>query len=342
MVSKLDVISKRTSVRTTPLTCERPWETPRPDDFSLLNISFPSATSFVASDNTSTSSAMEFSLPIKLHQFVNGNTTRAYFSVNVPAGKSTTLSIVVAVSNQSAASTLDTAKAAMVNFTQLWDATLTGWSTRYQQAMTPGNDLFSGSLPVLVTNDSDISSLWYQSIISILTTMRTNLLYPRVYATVGPSYGTTIVYAWDTSLWSSILALLDPAFLKEQVGLFLKGGVYNGYAVDYLSEQLVGPWYSANDIALFTTMLNYLDLTGDSTWLQEPAANGSTNLAQMEARATKWMSLRDPGFDLADYGGLSNLLEVNRRGRLNGVTYARSANLIFFRRSSRIPTWYQA
>ena len=273
---------------------------------------------------------MEFSLPVELHQLVNGNTTRAYFNVNVPAGESSTLSIAVAVSNQSAASTLDTAIAAMVNFTQLWDAALTGWSTRYQQAMTPDNDLFSGSLPVLVTNDSDISRLWYQSIISILTTMRTNLLYPRVYATVGPSYGTTIVYAWDTSLWSSILALLDPAFLKEQVSLFLKGGVYNGYAVDYLTEQLVGPWYSANDIALFTTMLNYLDLSGDSAWLQQPAANDSTNLAQMEARATKWMSLQDPASGLADYGGLSNLLEVNRSGRSNGGTYARSADFDLF------------
>ena len=319
----------------------RQWETPRPDDFAVLHTSFPSPTSFVATDNTSTSSAMAFSQPIESNQTSTTNTTRAFVSVDVNAGKSMTLLVTVAVSNESAGSTLDTAQAAMANFTSLWDAALTGWSTRYQQTLTPDNALFSGSLPVLVSNDSEISSLWYQSIISILTTMRTNLLYPRIYATVGPDYGTTIVYAWDTSLWSSILALLDPAFLKEQVSLFLKWGVYNGYAVDYLSERLVGPWYSANDMAMFTTMLNYFYLTGDYAWLQQPAANGSTNLAQMEARAARWMSLRDPGFELADYGGLPNLLEVSRRDHEVAVLSLGMLTSRLRRKSSRTQTWYQ-
>jgi hypothetical protein len=182
--------------------------------------------------------------------------------------------------------------------------------------MTPENGFFAGFLPVLVTEDSAVSKLWYHSVIAILTTMRTNLIYPRVYAMVGPEYGTTITYAWDTSLWSSILTLLDPGFLKKQISLFLKYGVYNGYAVDYLSERLVGPWYSANDMALFTTILNYFSLTGDSSWLHERAANESTNMAQMEARANKWMDLEDNGSGLADYGGLSNLLEVSKDERL--------------------------
>jgi hypothetical protein len=69
-------------------------------------------------------------------------------------------------------------------------------------------------------------------------------------------------------------------------------------------------------MALFTTMLNYFSLTGDSSWLHEPAANESTNMAQMEARANKWMDLEDNGSGLADYGGLSNLLEVSKDERL--------------------------
>lgn len=258
---------------------------------------------------------MEFSQSIEHYQAINASANRPSFNLEVYPGAFKSLRVTVAVSDEGLEHTLSAAKSAMTNFSEIWDGQLKGWSMRYEQALTPDNGFFSGSLPALITKDSKISRLWYHSIISILTTMRTNLLFPRVYGSVGPEYGTTLVYAWDTSLWSSILTLLDPSFLKEQVSLFLKQGVYDGYAVDYVSGKLVGPWYSANDMAIFSTMLNYLELTGDYDWLKESAANDSTNLAQMEARATKWMSLKDPLFELADYGGLPNLLEVNDTDR---------------------------
>jgi hypothetical protein len=130
-----------------------------------------------------------------------------------------------------------------------------GWTRRYQQAFERNNTLFFGPVPILETEDTAILKLWYQSVVSILSTMRTNLEYPRVYATVRSDEGTTLVYAWDTPLWAGILALLDPSFLKEQVSIFLQQCVYNGYAVDYLTELLVGPWYSANDLSMFNLML---------------------------------------------------------------------------------------
>ena len=285
------------------------WRTPRPNDFSSFATSFPDGSTFLTTNSQSTTSTV-FSWAVEPQLL---NATQALdnitFSPSIPASSSLVLSMVLAVGNSSTTSTLQTAKSALSSFSDLWNETAELWSQRYQQVFTPNNTFFSGSLPVLVTEDEQVSALWYQSVVAILSTMRTNLAFPRVYSTVGPDEGTTIVYAWDTSLWAGLLVLLDPAFLKEQISLFLKYGVYNGYAVDYISEKLVGPWYSANDLAIFTTMLRYVNMTGDYAWLQEPAASGSTNLRELEARAANWKNLENNRFGLADYGGLSNLLE---------------------------------
>ena len=287
------------------------WQTPRPTDAGSTNFSnsFPDNSTFLTTDSQSkASSAISWSFGGQNVQVTQAQ-NNVSFSPKIDAQGSVTFYMVVAVGNGSSSNTVQSAKSTTSNFASAWNDTLTLWSNRYQDMFTPNNTLFSGSLPVLATEDTQVSALWYQSAISILSTMRTNLAFPRVYATVGPDEGTTIVYAWDTSLWSGLLVLLDPEFLKEQVSLFLKGGTYSGYAVDYISEKLVGPWYSANDLALFTTMLRYVNMTGDYNYLSAPAANGSTNLRELEARASNWLNLENKQYGLADYGGLSNLLE---------------------------------
>lgn len=286
------------------------WSTPRPpDDPSNFTVSFPNRSTILTTDKlTSASSAFSVSYPLDRIE-TNNSRNSGFLSPRVGPGSSVSMIMAVAVGNQSHSSTLQEAHRAIQNFSALWEESMIQWSQRYQTVFEPNNTFFSGSLPVLVTEDQQISKLWYQSVISILFTLRTNLLYPRVYATIGPDDGTTIVYAWDTSLWSSIMVLLDPEFLKTQVSIFLKYGANNGYAVDYLSETIVGANYSANDLGLFTMMIKYVNMTGDYDWLHLPAANTSTNLAQLGARATHWKALENSEFGLADYGGLSNLLE---------------------------------
>ena len=288
-----------------------PWQTPRPmgsglSDFTSTNVD---DMTILTTDSQSQGSSA-FSWTFK-NQTVHVNQTQdnMSFTPHIDAQKHVDLRLVVAVGNISISDTVHRAKSATTNFTMLWDDALNSWSDRYQDVFTPNNTLFSGSLPVLATEDKDVSNLWCQSVISILSTMRTNLAFPRVYATVGPDEGTTVVYAWDTSLWAGLLALLDPEFLKKHVGLFLEQGVYNGYAVDYISEKLVGPWYSANDFAIFTLMLRYVNTTGDYAYLSTTVGNGSTNLHELEARASHWLTLENQRYGLADYGGLSNLLE---------------------------------
>ena len=287
------------------------WQTPRPRDNGSLDFSSsnPDNSTFLTTDSQSKASSAISWFFANQTVHVTQAQNNISFAPEINAQESVTFHMVITVGNTSTTDTINHAKSVTSNFTNTWNNALTLWSNRYQDVFTPNNTLFSGSLPVLATEDSEISALWYQSAISILSTMRTNFAFPRVYATVGPDEGTTVVYAWDTSLWSGLLVLLDPDFLKEQVSLFLKQGVYNGYAVDYISEKLVGPWYSANDLAIFTTMLRYVNMTGDYAYLSNSVGNGSTNLRELEACASHWLDLEDKQYGLADYGDLSNLLE---------------------------------
>ena len=117
-----------------------------------------------------------------------------------------------------------------------------------------------------------------------------------------------MMYFWDTREWATTLALLDPAMLQQYLRDWLGKGIYNGYAEEYLTGTLQGPWYSANDLSVFILLNAYLNVTGDRAFLSEKI-NGRTVLELMDAIATHWQKLIQPGRTLADYGNAANLLE---------------------------------
>ena len=55
---------------------------------------------------------------------------------------------------------LDSAK----QFTQIWDGVKSSWEHRWKQMFTPGNDHFSGHLPILNTSNEKLSDIYYRSI----------------------------------------------------------------------------------------------------------------------------------------------------------------------------------
>ncbi|WP_406292889.1 hypothetical protein OG948_00700 [Embleya sp. NBC_00888] len=222
-----------------------------------------------------------------------------------------------------------TADADAGSFQQAFNAVHDGWEKRWQDAFTPGNTHYSGSLPVLTTDDAAVSRLYYMSVLSVLTNERTNLGadfndvlgrvrggfsgFDRVYVTGAPEWANSVTYFWDTSYCSVVLALLDPTMMSAQTMYWLTQGLDNGYAVDCIQGGPVGPWYSANDISVFTTILNYVDYSGDRSALDATiGADGETGtvLHQLKAIATHWRKLVQAGQPLADYGEDENLLEV--------------------------------
>jgi len=183
------------------------------------------------------------------------------------------------------------------------------WQERFEAMFTPNNRYFSGHLPRLVTNDEKLRRVYYMSVVSLLATYRTGFpLAPRVYVSNAPEYNNIMVYFWDTREWATVLALLDPAMLKEYLRQWLTKDIHRGYAEEFLTGSLQGPWYSANDFSVFLQIDTYLNVTGDRAFLAE-RINGKTVLEHMDVLATYWKTLVRPGRTLADYGEAPNLLE---------------------------------
>jgi hypothetical protein len=120
-----------------------------------------------------------------------------------------------------------------------------------------------------------------------------------------PESNCTMMYFWDTREWATAFALLDPATLKDYLRSWLARGITNGYAEEYLTGTLQGPWYIANDYSLFILLDDYLNVTGDRAFLSE-RIHDQTILEHLSAIATHWKALVRAGRTLADYGKPGN------------------------------------
>jgi hypothetical protein len=222
-----------------------------------------------------------------------------------------------------------------VHFDAAFEQVQTDWQKRFDAMFMPKNDYFSGHLPVLVTSDEKMRRMYYMSVVSILSVLRTGFpMASRVYVSNTPESNCTMMYFWDTREWATILAMLDPVMLKQYLHNWLGKGIYNGYAEEYLTGTLQGPWYSANDYSIFILMNDYLDVTGDRAFLSEKI-NGQTVLEHLDAIATNWKKLVRPERTLADYGGASNLLECVPT-YINEVASFNAANIWMMRRVAEI------
>lgn len=209
------------------------------------------------------------------------------------------------------AETLKRAHGWLDGFEDQQEAARNGWEARFKDAFTPANGRYSGFLPVLDTEDPALRRVYYGSVLSWLCMERTGLSekYPRVFVTASPFYAPTLTYFWDTQFYGTLWALLDPAGLKEQLRLFLTADIHSCYAVDFLTMKGVGPWYSANDHALFQLLTTHMRLNNDRAFLEE-TVGGRTILEHLESLATHWKTLADNPAGMADYGTKDNLLET--------------------------------
>ena len=229
----------------------------------------------------------------------------------------------------------DLARHTTAHFDKAFQQVPRDWEKRFKAMFTPKNSYFSGHLPVLVTSDEQVRRAYYMSAVSLLSVLRTGFpIAPRVYVSNTPESNCTMMYFWDTREWADTLALLDPVMLKEYLRAWLAKGIYNGYAEEYLTGTLQGPWYSANDFSVFILLNAYLNVTGDRAFLSEKI-NGKTVLEQMDAIATNWKKLVRPGRTLEDYGKASNLLECVPT-YINEVASFNAANVWMMRRVAEI------
>ncbi|MFI6730233.1 LamG domain-containing protein [Streptomyces atratus] len=313
------------------------WDAPRPGGGRTFTAHKVSGSSLLISDSASSGvTAFAFAPAPTLTTASAGGSAQW----SVAAGQSATIDIVMEVGETSTGKPLadindgkgvvDACNATLGAFGAVFNTPRKSWEKRWQDAFTPGNGHYSGSLPVLTdTRDTVIARLYYMSILSVLACERTNLGpefstvlgrptgpgtfqgCDRVYVTGAPENAMTVTYFWDTSYSSIVQTLLDPRTVKTVATYWLTKDIYAGYAIDWVSGKTVGPWYSANDLTVFTTILNYVNYSGDVSFLDTTiSSSGKAVLEHLKAIATNWQRLVPQGQSLADYGENHNLLEV--------------------------------
>lgn len=204
-------------------------------------------------------------------------------------------------------------------FESQWLRARSVWEERWQNAFTQGNPFFSGNAPTLVTNDAAIHEIYYRSVLTLLVLLRTNTWCDRTFITSGERGN--IVYYWDTSLFSTIFALLEPEKMKDQLKLFLEQDPHKNADLGFGDHRPAAPeklvvangWdmhgYAANDVSILRMAHSYISVTQDAGFLKERIADQSV-LDRLRVLATGWKKLlRDPSDQLADYGMAGNLLE---------------------------------
>jgi hypothetical protein len=231
-------------------------------------------------------------------------------------------------------------------FETQWDRTKTVWENRWKSAFTPGNNFFSGNAPLLVTDDAAIREIYYRSVLTLLVLLRTNLWSNRTFITSGER-AKGVVFYWDTSLFSTLFALLEPKEMREQIRLFLEQDPHESAVIIFKSERPASPghlevpagWdlrgYAANDLSIFRLAWSYLVVTQDKEFLSEKIAD-QTVLQRLHVLATNWKKLRlNTDDQLADYGGALNLLECVPT-YINKVPSFNSANVWMMRELAEI------
>ena len=183
-------------------------------------------------------------------------------------------------SSELVAKALDSAR----QFTQIWDGVKSSWEQRWKQMFTPGNNHFSGHLPILNTNNEKLSDIYYRSLLTLLILHRTNMNEcDRTFVTSGER-AKGVVFFWDTSMWSKVFGLLEPEGMKRHAEIFLACDPHQGpvYSMD-TGQQWEG-WYAANDSTIFTFVNEYLNTTGDVGFLDE-----KVGIKQFLSTSTPWL-----------------------------------------------------
>ncbi len=177
-------------------------------------------------------------------------------------------------------------------------------------AFTPGNSLFSGHLPQLVTRDPALWKLYHTGFTNLLACRRVSpdSVYGPTYLTI-PRVIPTLSFIWDAMLTSLSLSLLDPQALRSLLENWLIRDMHQHLASDYLTGQGVGPWYGVNDMGILRCAHDYLRVTGNFAWLDKRVESRPI-LDYLVDHALYWKKLDKHGHGLGDYGNLDDLLEV--------------------------------
>ncbi len=188
------------------------------------------------------------------------------------------------------------------------------WNAELAAAFTPGNDRYSGALPRLETADEDLQHLYHQGMLGVVYFKRETprAVTSRTYTTLMPRYWQTISWLWDHQLSSIAHVMLDPSVTRAMCEQWMALDIHQIMGTNWMTGQGLGSAYAINDYAIIKIAHDYVRWSGDEGWLGRDVttAAGTSHaiIDRLQSYAEHWQTLRTPA-GLADYGGLSNLLE---------------------------------
>lgn len=172
---------------------------------------------------------------------------------------------------------------------ELFDAARRRWEELWEAAFTPGNPIFSGHLPVLISPHDALNRLYYNGVLTILTCRREypHALTKPCYLTLWPRRGEGSAYlAWELAYTSGILARLDPAALRKLWKLLASAPWLDYQMTNYFTGEHGGWICSAHPQSLYTAAFHLLRWSGDSAFLEESISR--------QAGASKGLECADP------------------------------------------------
>ena len=193
-------------------------------------------------------------------------------------------------------------------------ASTTEWDAEISAAFTPGNERWSGCLPVLHTSNPALQRLYDIGVLGVLIMRRDSAAsrLGRVYDTLTPRYWQTTTFIWDYMLSSIVHALLDPAPMRRQLTHWISVDIHTHFGTEWQTGAPAGYWYAVNDYAMTRLVRDYVRFTGDTGFLDEPVAAASGRHKPVAEHVVDWsrawQGLRG-AHGLADYGEMDNLLE---------------------------------
>jgi len=229
------------------------------------------------------------------------------------------------------------------------------WNEEIEAVFTPGNDRYSGSLPMLETSSATLQRLWLSGVIGVVYFKRDNphSVMGRTYDTLMPRYWQALTFLWDYSLSALVHSLLDPDVMRRYIEKWITTDIHTHMGTEWLTGEPVGMWYAVNDYAMVQTLNAYVRATGELEWfsheLPGPAGEPMSILGHLDRFVGSWRRFRTEN-GLANYGGIGNLLECVST-YVNEVASLNAANAWMLRRAGEIARflgddtaaeWYEA
>jgi hypothetical protein len=259
------------------------------------------------------------------------------FSGELAAGATRTLHFFIAVGRDESAVLAEFA-AWRTDPAAALAAAESDWRAEIAAVFTPGNDRYSGHLPVLHTRHDGLRAVYLNAVITAVYFKREHPESPhgRTYVTLMPRYWVTTSFINDWSLSALLLILLDPHCARRTIERWLERDIHRHFGTEYASGDSTGNWYSCNDYAMARLITIYLRVTGDRAWLQHRVGE-RTVLEHLRGCAGHYRTLIH-GHGLADYGDRNSLLEAVGTYE-HEVASLNAANVWTLRETANVLEW---